>query len=119
MNNALLSLSKQLAETVEQTSQSLVAVHAQPRFDSSGVCWNSGVVVTADHTIRRDEDLRVTAPDGSNLPAELAGRDPGTDLAVLRVPGLDLPSAPRATKTALRPGNVALAVGRSKDSAIA
>jgi S1-C subfamily serine protease len=119
MSNALLSLSEQLASTVEKTARSLVAIHARPRFDSSGVWWNSGVVITADHTIRRDEDLRVTAPDGSSLPAELAGRDPGTDLAVLRVPGLDLPPAPRGAKTALRPGDVALAVGRSKDSAIA
>jgi S1-C subfamily serine protease len=119
MNNALLSLSEQLASTVEQAAQSIVAVHARPRFDSSGVWWSSGVVVTAGHTIRRDEDLRVTAPDGSSLPAELAGRDAGTDLAVLRVPGLDLPAASRGVKTAVRPGDVALAVGRSKDSAIA
>jgi S1-C subfamily serine protease len=119
MNNALVSLSEQLASTVEQTARSIVAVHARPRFDSSGIWWNANVVVTADHTVRRDEDLRITAPDGSSLPAELAGRDPGTDLAVLRVAGLDLPPAPRAAKTALRPGNLALAVGRSKDSAIA
>lgn len=119
MNNPLISLSVQLATTVEQTARSIVAVHARPRFDSSGVYWSPGVVVTADHTIRRDEDLRVTAPGGSSLPAELAGRDPGTDLAVLRVPGLDLPAPPRAVKTALRPGEVALAVGRSEDGAIA
>ena len=115
MSNPLVSFSEQLVSTVEHAGQSIVAVHARPRFDSSGVHWSPGVVVTADHTIRRDEDIRVTASNGAALGAELVGRDPGTDLAVLRVPELAVPVAERAAKTPA-PGSVLLAVGRSKDS---
>jgi S1-C subfamily serine protease len=115
LTNPLVSFSEQLASTVAQAGQSTVAIHARPRFDSSGVHWSPGIVVTADHTIRRDEDIHITAADGSKLSAELVGRDPGTDLAVLRVPGLAVPVAERAAKTP-PPGSVILAVGRSKDS---
>ena len=44
-----------------------------------------GVIVTAEHTIRREEEITVTLPDGKNVPATLAGTDPGTDLAVLKI----------------------------------
>ncbi|MCU1335427.1 MAG: hypothetical protein JWO19_1008 [Bryobacterales bacterium] len=120
MANSLIALSEQIASTVEQAAQSIVAVHARSRFDSSGVHWSSEIVVTADHTLRRDEGIRVTAQDGSNLPAEVVGRDPGTDLAVLRVKGLGIPVAQREENPAtITPGGVVLAVGRSKDSAVA
>jgi S1-C subfamily serine protease len=117
--NALIALSEQIASTVEQAAQSIVSVHARPRFDSSGVHWSPEIVVTADHALRRDEGIRVTAPDGSSLNAELVGRDPGTDLAVLRVKGLGIPVTAREEKPATTPGNIVLAVGRSKDSAVA
>ena len=45
------------------------------------------MVVTSDHTLQRDEDITVTLPGGGNVPATLAGRDGGTDLAVLRLTG--------------------------------
>jgi S1-C subfamily serine protease len=83
------------------------------------VHWSPEIVVTADHALRRDEGIRVTAPDGSSLSAELVGRDPGTDLAVLRVQGLGIPVAARDEKPVTTPGSVVLAVGRSKDSAVA
>ncbi len=119
MTNPLLSLSEQLASTVAQAAQSIVAIHARPRFDSSGVHWKPGIIVTADHTIRRDDDIRITTAAGATLNAALVGRDPGTDLAVLRVSGLDVPVAAKAEKTSLQPGSAILAVGRSKDSPIA
>ncbi len=119
MENPLLSLSDQLASVVERAGQSVVAIHARPRFDSSGVHWKPGIVVTAEHTIRRDEDIRITTANGGTHTAELAGRDPGTDLAVLRVKDLDVPVASRAEATTVRPGNVILAVGRMQDSASA
>ena len=75
-------------------------------------------MVTADHALRRDEDIAVTAADGSRVTVELVGRDAGTDLAVLRVKDLKAPVAERAEKTPA-PGSVILAVGRFKDSASA
>ncbi|MGH2470239.1 MAG: S1C family serine protease, partial [Chloroflexota bacterium] len=76
-----------------------------------GVAYAADVVLTADHVLERDEDLGIEAPDGRRIEARLAGRDPASDLAVLRVSGLNLPAA---TPAAVEPrvGQLALAVGR-------
>ncbi len=119
MPNPLTSLSGQLTELVSESAKSVVAIHARHRFASSGVHWTPGIIVTADHAIRRDEDINITAPNGATLSAELVGRYPGADLAVLRIENFDAPVAPRAENFDPQPGNLVLAVGRSKDSAIA
>jgi S1-C subfamily serine protease len=104
-------LSNSLADAVEGAAGYTVRVNARGRYGSSGIVWDSGIVLTADHTIERDEDITVTLPDGSELPATIAGRDPGSDLAVLKVDGLTLAAAPKADDG--RVGNLVLAVGRS------
>ena len=76
----LAMLSEQLADAVATAGAALVAVHARPRLPSTGVHWKDGVVVTTDGTIRREDDIEVTLPDGRHIPATLAGRDRGTDL---------------------------------------
>lgn len=119
MTNPLTAFSDQLTATVSEVGKAVVAVHARHRFASSGVQWSPGIIVTADHTIRRDEDIKITAPGGATLGAELVGRDPGTDLAVLKVDGLDAAVAARAENFAAQPGALVIVVGRSKDSAIA
>src|SRR6202049_5082285 len=111
-----MTLSEHLASTVEQSGRSIVAIHARARFNSSGVHWSPGIIVTADHTIQKDDDIRISAADGSTKTAELAGRDPSTDLAVLRVKDLNIPVAPRSGESGLKPGNTILVVGRFKDS---
>jgi S1-C subfamily serine protease len=113
MANELTALSNQLASIVEGAAKSVAAVHARPRFPSSGVFWRPGVLVTAAHTIRHDEEITVTLPDGSSAPATLAGGDAGTDIAVLRVEG-GTPIARAAAAPVA--GNLALAIGRSPDS---
>jgi S1-C subfamily serine protease len=117
MENSLVSFSNELAALVDRSAAHVVAVHGRPRFNSSGVHWSPGVVVTAEHTVRQDENIFVTAGDGKRLPAEIAGRDPGTDLAVLRVADLAMPIAPKAEDSRHRAGNLIVAVGRNKDSA--
>ncbi len=113
---SLVSLSNELASLVERSAGPVVAVHGRPRFNSSGVHWSPGVVVTAAHTLRQDEDIFVTTATGERLPAELAGRDAGTDLAVLRIPDLSIPLVARSDAGTHRPGNLILAVGRNQDS---
>src|SRR5690348_15764971 len=117
MANEWAALSNDLAAAVERAGRSVVAVHARPRFSSSGVIWRPGVIVTAQHTIRREEEITVTLPDGSNRPVTLAGSDAGTDVAVLR---LAEPAGEAISQLAsgIRPGHVALAVGRSEDSGV-
>jgi S1-C subfamily serine protease len=115
MANELAALSSELAAVVEKAAKSVAAVHARPRFSSSGVFWRPGTIVTAEHTIRREEEITVTLPDGRNAPAVLAGSDPGTDIAVLKVEGADFTPAPRADVEP-EPGNLVLTIGRSQDS---
>ena len=116
MANELAALSGELAEVVGRVGPSVVAIDARPRFGSSGVFWRPGVIVTAEHTIRREEEIAVTLPDGVRVEATLAGSDPGTDLAVLKVGAAGAPAAIAAAVPA--PGNLALAVGRSPDSGV-
>src|SRR5207249_9615609 len=84
MSAELIELSNALAQITDHAAASVVAVHAEARGSSSGVLWREGVIVTAEHALRRDEEIQVTLPDGRVAPATLAGRDPSTDLAVLR-----------------------------------
>ena len=84
MQNSLTSLSNELAKLVEQFQSEVVAVHARPHYPSSGVRWRPGIVVTADHAVRRDEDIQITLPDGSKVEANVifqtaaAPRSPGS-----------------------------------------
>ena len=107
----LAGLSNDLAEAVARVSRSVVAIHARRRIPSSGIVWRSGVVVAANHTISRDENISVTLPDGSTAEATLAGRDPATDVAVLRMESAT-PPAERAADANLQVGRMVLAVGR-------
>jgi S1-C subfamily serine protease len=117
MVTELSALSNDLAAAVERAGRFVVAVDARPRFASSGVLWRPDVIVTAEHTIRKEEEITVTLPDGATQPATLAGRDPGTDLAVLK---LAQPAAQSAvfSSAEIKPGNLALAIGRSPDSGV-
>jgi S1-C subfamily serine protease len=116
--SVLLSLSNNLADAVERAGQSTVAVHARQRQPASGVLWRSGVIVATDHTIERDDDITVTLSGGKSVSATLAGRDPSTDLAILKVDGANLPVAAVGDAAALRVGHMALAVGRFGDGGL-
>jgi serine protease DegQ len=116
--SVLLSLSNNLADAVARAGQSTVAVHARQRLAASGVLWRSGVVVATDHTIERDDDITVTLPDGKHIPATLAGRDPSTDIAILKVDGANVPTAALGEASALKVGHMALAVGRFGDGGL-
>src|SRR5690348_8125083 len=111
-SGVLLGLSNDLANAVERAGRAVVAVNARHRTPSSGVHWRQGIVVTADHTVERDEEITVTLADGKTVPATLAGRDPGTDLAVLRVQGVEAAVAEIGDAAGLKVGHMVLAVGR-------
>jgi S1-C subfamily serine protease len=116
MANELAALSNELVAAVDKAGKSVVAVHARPRFSSSGVFWKPGIIVTAEHAVRREEEIEVTLPDGKNAAAKLVGSDAGSDLAVLKTEGAGEPV--RAAQQGPAPGNLALAIGRSKDSGV-
>ncbi|MBD3881586.1 trypsin-like peptidase domain-containing protein [Phormidium tenue FACHB-886] len=116
---SLLAISNEFTTAVEKAGQFTVAVNGRRRFSSSGVHWRSGIIVTADHAVKREEDLTVTLPDERTVAATLVGRDSGTDLAVLRLEEGDLPTAELADTAALKVGQWVLAVARSADSGVA
>src|SRR2546428_5517848 len=91
----LKEISSGIAGVVEQAGPSVVRIEAGRRFPGSGIVWAAdGTIVTADHVIEQEDEIRVGLPDGQLVAATLAGRDPGTDLAVLRAraSGLSVPS---------------------------
>jgi S1-C subfamily serine protease len=107
--NALAALSDSTAQLVERTARSVVAVHSGGRWPASGIHWRSGIVVTAEEVLERDENIKLTLPGGRVVEATLVGRDPTTDVAVLRFQPNGLPVA--ATTNAAPLGIVALASG--------
>jgi S1-C subfamily serine protease len=109
--NPLALLSDHTAQLVERAAAGVVSVHGGGRWPLSGIHWRAGVIVTAEETLERDEDISVTLPGGRQVAATLAGRDPSTDVAVLRFQPDGLAAAETADAAALRPGHVVIAVG--------
>lgn len=106
-------LSKQLADTAATVSKSVVAVHGR-RHPSSGIFWSKDSVVTANHALRRDDEITVIAGPGKNTPARVVGRDPSTDLAVLHLQQpADVPETRWGDAAKLRIGDLVMALGRT------
>lgn len=110
-NDLLSSFSNELADAVSAAAPSVVQVQGRRR-PASGLVYADGVVLTTVRALGREDGLHVRRHDGATLDAELAGWDPTTSLAVLRVAGLDTPAIISATAPA-RVGHLALAVARS------
>lgn len=114
----LEALSEEMAGAVERAGRAVVAVDGRRRLAASGIVWqDGGIVVTADHVLERDEDIAVTLPDGRKVATTLAGRDPGSDLAVLRLVGASGSPADLAPANSVKVGHLVLAVGRPGTSA--
>ena len=79
------TLSGQLAEIAEQAGRFVVAVHGGSQIAATGIFWRPGIVVTANHMLRHKGEYELALGDKSSRKAALAGGDPGTDLAVLRM----------------------------------
>jgi S1-C subfamily serine protease len=111
--DALVSLSQNLAALVEKVGTSAVRVEARRRLPATGIIWSAdGIVVTAHHVVERDDAINIGLPDGNTVPASLVGRDPTTDIAVLRVQAAGLSAPAWASPDDLRVGHLILALGR-------
>ena len=118
-SGVLAGLSNDLAAAVERAGKATVSVRARRNVAAGGIVWSQGVVVTADHVIEHEDDITVILADGTEARATLAGRDAGTDIAVLRVQAQDLPTAEIGDSSALRVGHLALAVARPGGAGLA
>ncbi len=119
--SALSGFSDELANVVERAARSIVTVAARPRQSATGILWRTAsetVILTADHVVEREDDITITLPDGRETKAQLVGRDPSTDLAVLRATGVDLGTSATAATIGPSPrvGNLVVAVGRPSGS---
>ncbi len=109
--SSLKDLSDDIEELVEKASKSVVRVDARRGRAGTGIVWDSGLVLTANHVVEQEEDIEVVVDEKSSK-ATLAGRDPATDIALLKVEGLSAPALPRAKVSDLKPGQIVIAIGR-------
>jgi S1-C subfamily serine protease len=116
-SSVLETISNEFAAAAETSGNNVVAVHARRWLPTSGIEWKEGVIVSVHHGVRREEEIKVTRADGKSVPATLVGRDPSTDLAVLRIEkGSESRPARLGDSTALKLGHLVLALGRTRRS---
>jgi S1-C subfamily serine protease len=116
MATSLTDFSNGLTSAVEKGGASTVLVDARKRYPASGIALAEDLVLTADHVVTRDDGIKVMLADGQSLEATIAGRDPGSDLAVLRLPGKVL--TPAKTSETVKVGQLVLALGRPSSAGI-
>src|SRR5262249_23433190 len=115
MTEVFQQLSDTLAATIEAVSPSIVRVEARRRFPATGMGWTRDrVLVTGHPVIEQDDNIRLGLHGGQTATATLVGRDPTTDLAVLRATTQELvpPVWAEPDGASLRLGHLALALGR-------
>lgn len=110
MSGPLTDFSNGLTSAVEQGGESTILVDARKRYPASGIAYADDLVLTADHVVTREEDIKVLLPDGNSVNAMIAGRDPGSDLALLRLAEKVL--TPAKTSDTFKVGQLVLALGR-------
>src|SRR5215469_7128280 len=116
MANTLVDFSTELADAVERAGKSIITVLEGGREGVSGTMWRDGLAITAEHTIRSLDEVTVLLPSGARNKARVAGRDHGTDVAILEVPGV--PAIAIADESQSRVGGIILAVGRRQAEGI-
>jgi len=111
MSATLIEFSNDLADLVERTSGSVIAVPEGGRVGVSGTVWREGVAITAAHTIHGLDEVKVILPAGREAKATIAGRDFGTDIAVLKLSETGK-GATLADVSQVRPAEIVLVIGR-------
>ncbi len=109
--NALTAFSESLVKVVEKAGEMTVLVNGRRRMPASGIIYAPDLILTADHVVERDEDITVTLADGSTINTTVAGRDPGNDVALLRLEKGTGTPAEKAYHDA-KVGQVVIALGR-------
>ncbi|MBV9324654.1 MAG: trypsin-like peptidase domain-containing protein [Chloroflexi bacterium] len=113
MATELTSFSNQLADAVQSAGAWTVRVQARRGPAASGIALAADLVLTADHVVdpSREDSIRIGLPDGSEVGGSVVGRDPATDIAILRVASGSLtPATPGADEP--RTGGLAVVIGR-------
>ena len=101
--------SNALVARADAAKNAVVAIRLAHERHVTGMAWQSGIVVTSEQALPRKDDFELVAPGGSILKATIAGRDPSTNVAILK-PAEQL-VAPSIAAGEARTGAVALAIG--------
>jgi S1-C subfamily serine protease len=117
MSNVLIELSDALADAAKKAGRATVLVQARQRMLASGIAYTSDLILTADHVVEREDGIEVILADGTKVPARVAGRDAGSDLAVLRLEKA-MATPAEVTKSPARLGQMVLALGRPSPDGI-
>jgi S1-C subfamily serine protease len=117
MSNILVELSNSMATATEKAAASTLLVNGRRRMPASGIAFAPDLVLTADHVVEQEDGITVLLPNGTQAFAKLAGRDPGSDLAVLRLDGKEHVT-PAEPGMQARVGQLVLALGRPTDAGI-
>ncbi len=110
----LIAFSNAIADLVAHVAPSVVALDSGGRYPVSGLHWRPGLIVTSDEALINDENITVLRPDGQRVAAALVGRDPSTDVALLRFEPDGMPAVEQGDAGALRAGNLILGIGRNQ-----
>jgi len=116
MSNILVELSNSMAAATEKAAASTVSVNARQRMPASGIAFTPNLILTDDHVIEREDGITVLLANGTEATAKLAGRDPGSDLAVLRLEKERTTPAEPAKQASI--GQLVLALGRPSPEGI-
>ena len=108
-HESLLALSDALSGLVARAATGVVSVQSE-RSLASGFVWRPGLVVTADEALADEGEFFVLGKGGERIAAQFVGRDPTTDIALLRVAGM--PAEPASLHRASPSvGELAVVVG--------
>ncbi|WP_114946209.1 S1C family serine protease [Microvirga calopogonii] len=112
---SLDTISNHVSDLLDGIAPRLVTVRGRRRGTSSGFLWRPGLIITAEEALEADEDIAVMHPDGSKVAAGLVGRDPSTDIALLRIEESPLEDIAFSPTDGLRAGHLILAAGRQPE----
>jgi S1-C subfamily serine protease len=117
MANRAIDWSEDLAAAVETAAPAVLRL-ARHRYPATATVWDAaaGLVVTTHHAVASEDSARLTLPGGQERDAQVVGRDPGTDLALLRTDPAELRAASFRETEGLKVGHAALALGRPGQS---
>ncbi len=117
-NFDLNAFSDAIADLAAKAAPAMASLATHHHRTASAFHWSDGYFVTAEEAVEAGEEIELTLASGEAVKAELVGRDPSTGVALLKPEGA-ANAASLGKADAVRPGNLAIAIGNSNGSALA